>query len=287
VDALLVVQPDRTVLHVRLGQVALTEVAGRFRRLAAAFVAGRTRVPYAPAFTPELDEIMVIEAYPLPPELAACGRALARALPTASERVLQVSPPNAFVLIETGESPRLIFQTITSANRLTPKRAVFFGPQDFKLNEDPGLLFGHRVNAIIEDGNLLFTSEHTVRHFLDLDAYFQEATDDALDAFFAKDAFEVGDMSALKGAANQVLRRKLQRVIQTGKLPSPKTLQAAAKKYLGLKLTIRGKALVVPTDAKEFGKFVRLLNHDYVQSVTDTMARFVTSSKRPLPIAQT
>jgi Domain of unknown function (DUF4868) len=243
-------------------------------------------VAYAPAYTPELDEIMAIEAYPLPPELAACGRVLPRALPTASLKALQDTPPNAFVLVETGESPRFIFQTITSANRLTSKRAILFGPQGFKLNEDPGLLFGHSVNAIIEDGRLSFTSEHTVRHFLDLDAYFQEATDEALDAFFANDAFEVGDMSALKDAANQVLRRKLQRVIETGKLPSPKTLQAAAKKYLGLRLTIRGKALVVPTDAKEFSKFVRLLNHDYVQSVTDERARFVTSSKRPLPIVQ-
>jgi hypothetical protein len=151
------------------------------------------------------------------------------------------------------------------------------------LNREPALLLGHQLDAIIAAGDLLFRNEYTVRHFLDMAIYFQEATDVSINTFFSQDTFSVNDMQALKDAANQVLRRKLQRVIDSGRVPTPKAMQIAAAKHLGLKLTIRRGALVVPTSSDEFATFVRLLNHDYVQSVTDESARFVTSSKRPLP----
>jgi hypothetical protein len=282
VEVLLVLQPDRTVRHLKLEPNTHTEVVSRFQQWGKEFLEGRRRVGYTPAYQPEADEVLALSGYDPPPALLACSKAVPNSVGAVTAKSLGESPPSALVMVVTGAKPRFLFQSITARNRLDPKGGLLFGNGQFQLNKEAVLLLGHKIDAIIEAGTLLLKSEHTVRHFLDMEKYFAAATDATLDTFFGQAQFMVSDMVAVKAIANSVHRRKLQWIIDRGDVPSPKALQAAAKKHLALKLTIKDKALVVPTNASEFRQFVGLLNHDYVQSVVDEAARFVASSKRPL-----
>jgi hypothetical protein len=156
-----------------------------------------------------------------------------------------------------------------------------FNVKGFALSDKPGIIVPDTIAAIHKGGRLFFASEANVRRFLDLGDIFRAATDEEIDNFFGSKTFVVDDLGALKGSATTLLRKKLHALTKSGRAFTPRGLQRVATK-IGIDLKIKGGAVVVPTERAALRDFVRLLNDDYLASLHDAGALYLTTSKRPI-----
>src|SRR5690606_34673469 len=183
--------------------------------------------------------------------------------------------------VKLGPSPTFCFQTVTKENLLLPRRALLFGNKHFEFNQEVGLLPTNRLDAIHEGGQLVFRSELRVRRFLDMEAFFTEASDQVLEEFFEAQHFVVDDIAKVKTAATQLLRRKIAKLASESAVLDIRRVKSAAQEA-GVDVKFKGKMLVVPGDRKGLKNVVDLLSHAYVQSLVDPSRKYYASSLRPI-----
>lgn len=277
---LLAIDLNRQVLKIPVEKNALAELNQKFARLTNDYVADREMVPYEPGYTPPVDEVLVT-AYDLPPVLQQIRTAVPSGLPILDPSTLVSNPPVALVHVKLGPSPTFCFQTVTKENLLLPRRALLFGNKHFEFNQEVGLLPTNRLDAIHEGGQLVFRSELRVRRFLDMEAFFTEASDQVLEEFFEAQHFVVDDIAKVKTAATQLLRRKIAKLASESAVLDIRRVKSAAQEA-GVDVKFKGKMLVVPGDRKGLKNVVDLLSHAYVQSLVDPSRKYYASSLRPI-----
>ena len=278
-DLLLALHKNGAVREVRLSPRARTALTFTIDALAARLLHAETEQhDYEPGFRPEEDGVVVLE-YPLPESLWRCRQTLPNDVDAVSDKTLAGETPVGLVAVDTGRAPRFVFQAVDSRNFLRQSRALFFHPRGFDLDDRVGLVIADRVDAIHKGGRLYFRSEHTVRRFLDMTAYFQVATDEDLRKLFGGKSFAVDDWEGLKSAASDVVRRKLHAVLASGSKFEPSRVRAVAQR-VGVQVEVRGGRLVVPTTRKELHDFVRVVHDDFLESMFEGSQVYLTTSKR-------
>jgi hypothetical protein len=279
-DLLLALHRDGTVREVGLSRQASEALAFLIDGLARAFLNAATEQhPYEPGFRPEDDGVVVLD-YGLPESLWRCRQILPNDVLRLNEATLTDDPPTALVAVDTGRAPRFCFQAMDRSDVLRQERSLFFNPGGFEFNAQVGLLVPERIDAIHKGGRLHFRSEFQVHKFLGLASFFEEATSEGMKTFFGAKTFVVDDWNSLKEAANSLIRRKLHRVLASGRTFQPKKLQAIAER-LGLGTPeIRKGRVVVPSGRAELRDFVRILNDDFLESLHDQEHVYLTTSKR-------
>lgn len=278
------------VQQFKLTPTATAHIEAELATLVSQFFRGKARIPYEPGYDPQQDE--VIEApFTLPPLLHGLVDQVPAGMTALSPQDLAAGLVDGVLFTLDGTTKRWVFQAIDSRNLIRPQSGLgtlLYGKNKYDLAEEPGVVLSGRIDAIFQGSKLLFNSEFMARRLLSLDALFKAASDETLETFFGRDEFAPGDMSAIKGLASDLYRRKIARVIKVldGGTINVAALRNAAhslkSKVPGLKVDIKKGKLVIPTDKNEFVEFVRLLNDDYVQSAVDGSRKFFAGSKRKL-----
>jgi hypothetical protein len=252
---------------------SLDESTTRFRKL--------SKQKYAPAFSPEDGDVLDLK-FELPVALGRCAKSVPQDVPVLTETKLEEWPLAALAFLDTGDDATYRFQTIDSRNMLAADRnVVLFNPNGFELSSQTGIALSERVDAIFEKGHLYFTSELSVNRFLDIAEYFREATDKEIDSLFSDKLFVPVDVKRIKKIASSNVRRKLRAVMQRKRLPTAKEISAIAER-IGAEIEIVKGALVVPTDARRLTTFARILNDDFLETMDERKALYMSSSKRPV-----
>ena len=284
-DILLAIRSDGSLAEVRLDPNTKAALSQKYEDLRARFLSADTEVhDYAPAFRPDDDGVLKLK-YELPAPLWACRQALPNGIPELDADAL-AEGIRALVGIKVGRKPVFHFQAIDNRVTIQPHRVVFLYDRVFRFNDTTGIVFAERLDAIHENGFLYFKSEMVVRRFLDIEEHFTSATDAELETLFGEPAFSVTDIAAVKEIANTPMRRKLHRVLKSGRVLDSKRIQVVAKK-IGASVQVAKGKVVVPTSLKEFRDLVRILDDDYLESMLDETTVYLTTSKKPVtPTAQ-
>jgi len=182
--------------------------------------------------------------------------------------------------------PFAAFQNFDSGQvlRRGPK-ILFLDQQTFQKSDRTGLKVGSRASATLRDGDLLFQSETLVRRYLELDEYFEEATDDQIDDLLSHEAFASTDREAFRDLADRPSRRKITSILRRGildKVPSQKIVRTGREKFkLHIETTVVDgeHRIVVPQEKKAVKQLLRLLDDDLLES-TLTDAKYQVTSKR-------
>lgn len=280
-------EPEDSVRVVPLTADVQATLAADFAQQAEAFLTPAMElVSYAPGYHPDPDELLRIESF----ELAeALGHALKEPdiVPALTEGDLEAGVVRALVGVVThGSAPDCLFQKFDKRQVLRRgPRSLVFRNNHFGRMDMAGLQIDSHLAALHRNGILYFRSEEVARRFLDLDAYFREATAAELEAFGRMPIWSPGAEASLLDA-DRWLRRKVTSIVERGVLEgqTPKKLQKLAHAFgLDVRVTRQGgrDRLTLPAEKKHLKLFVRLLAEDLFNSVL-TGEQYLANSKRPL-----
>jgi len=268
-----------------LQQEVSAEIDGQVEKLAPDDV---EIIPYEPGYKPE-DEIFVIKKYPAPGYLK---KALETpdALPMLTDEELSEGMVKALFGVEISKRANpftVAFQNFDGGQVLRRgHRILFLDQKTFQKSERTGLKIGTKVSAVLRGSDLLFQSEVLVRRYLELDEYFEEATDDEIDDLLSHDAFAPSDHQAFMDLADWPSRRKITSILRRGildKVP-PETIAQTGREFrVEVETTVVDgqRRIVVPHEKKAIKRLLRLLDDDLLESpLTDS--KYQVTSKRKL-----
>jgi Domain of unknown function (DUF4868) len=183
------------------------------------------------------------------------------------------------------------FQVFDSGKLLSKGWTLISSGNTYKKLEEPGLVLQDKLTAHYANGVLYFSSYHNAKRFLDLSAYYREATDTELNAFVATELFAFEDESSFKGNADSIIRKKvaLLQKNQVLKDLSVTDIQNVVNSFnqdlpvehhINITVNAMGK-LVVPQDKKQLKELIRFLDEDYVTAPL-TKRKCLTNSKQYL-----
>lgn len=242
------------------------------------------RLAYQPGYSPGDDEAHVLEKFPLPQWLAAIVTAPDAPAPLTEKEIagraikalLGVQPPVSAKAL-------LLFQSFDATQIIEPGGfTLLLSKGTFNRVSTSGIAIGTKVGAAIEKGDLVFRSETVVRRFLDVDAFFKEATDEEIGAFLHDRHLSVAEPGRVVAAADRWVRTKIT-AITRGKVLSRVALSEIARvgRAFGVSVESKGGKLVVPSQKAQLKSLLRLLDDDLLYS-TLTKSRYLVNSKRKL-----
>jgi hypothetical protein len=151
----------------------------------------------------------------------------------------------------------------------------------FHRMSDAGLSLDTKLLAILKGGTLKFGSFHMLRRVFDVNELFQKATDQDLQAFAQKPILFVADLAKFLTDADQVIRRKIGFILQSGVLGrhTAAELKRAAAQF-GIVLTLDAQQkIALPPERAALKKILKFLDEDYFESAL-SKTKFISNSKR-------
>ena len=254
-----------------------------------AFIADRQAIAFTGSYNVDTSEIFQIEDYPLPEMISnALSNPLNNPILDLKAETHRIKA--LFTGNWTDQQQAVSFQ-VFDAGKLLSKGWTLIGSGDtYKKLEEPGLVLQDKLTAHYDNGNLLFTSYHNTKRFLDLSDYYTAATDTDLDSFAENDLFEFEDQDTFKGNADSIIRKKIallqkNNVLDNLSINDIETVandlnQHVADEHKIYIATNNGK-LVIPKDKKQLKELIRFLDEDYVTAPL-TKRRCLTNSKQYL-----
>lgn len=254
-----------------------------------ALIADRQAIAFTGSYNVDPSEIFQIEDYPLPEVISnALSNSLNNPildLNTETHRIKALFTGNW-----TEQEKAVSFQVFDTGKLLSKGWTLIGSGDTYKKLEEPGLVLQDKLTAYYDNGNLLFTSYHNTKRFLDLSESYTAATDTDLDSFAENDLFEFEDQDAFKGNADSIIRKKIallqkNNVLDNLSINDIETVandlnQHVAEEHKINIATNNGK-LVIPKDKKQLKELIRFLDEDYVTAPL-TKRRCLTNSKQYL-----
>ena len=253
------------------------------------FTADKQEIEFTGSYNVDTGEIFTITDYPLPETISnALGNPLNNPILDLKTETCRIKA--LFSGHWTEQEQQVSFQVFNSGKLLSKGWTLIGSGNTYKKLEEPGLILHDKLTAQFQNGTLLFVSYHNTKRFLDLSAYYREATDTDLDAFAENELFEFEDKSTFKGNADSIIRKKIALLQKNNVLKdlSVSDIVAVAddlneKIAEEHKINIKtndGK-LIIPQDKKELKELIRFLDEDYVTAPL-TQRRCLINSKKYL-----
>ncbi len=272
------------VKRVRISQPVQAKIEGLFQGQAAAFLDGiDEEIEFGGDWKPDSDEILVIDA---PDEATLITAALAAnpmALPDIdAANFLGEQIKALFVSVQNGAHSQVLIQGFSAQQILARRFSLLLDGNMFRELTDPAFSLDNYIVAILEGGKLKFKNFHNVRRIFELSQFYQEASDQEIDAFCAHDSLHVADVAAFKEIADQTIRKMVHAISKTNVLSIYTADDIVAKAAsLGLAINAGDGKIVVPNDRKSVKQLFRFLD-DGIYQAPLTAKKYVTNSKRPL-----
>jgi Domain of unknown function (DUF4868) len=286
----LVEDDDVPVRRIPLTPELVTQLQQFFTAQQNYFLADKQQIDFAGGYNTDGGELFTIKEYSLPDSIS---NALTNPLQVP---ILKLEAEThrikaLFSGVWTNGSKTVNFQVFDSS-KLLKKGFTLIGSGDtYKKLEEPGLILQDKLAAHYADGTLYFSSYHVAKRFLDLDAYYREATDVDLEVFVTTPLFAFEDEASFKDNADSIIRTKvalLQKnkvldelsVSDIQKIANNFNQDLPAEFHVNIKISEDGK-LVVPKDKKQLKELIRFLDEDYVLAPL-TKRKCLTNSKQYL-----
>lgn len=264
-------------------------VTARRRKASASLRAATARVvKYDPGYTPGPHEVFRIRNFPLPADIVMALKApLPPTLKAAEIEKARVRSLFAARLRD-NDDVEVLFQSFQQGQVISYSgwRHYFIEDGTFTKMEHTCVAFAESLAAVYRDGTLYFKSDVTVRRFLDLNAFYRQATDGDIRHFMTRDLWEPKAAKTVKPFVDDVVRRKVAEIQFRGNLlgVSPARIRTKARQ-MGVPVTVHGSGrearLAAPQDKRHFKALLRLLADDFVESLL-TRWRYLSNSKRLL-----
>jgi hypothetical protein len=274
--------PGARIVRFPLTQDLQGEVEAVFAAQLQAFMNGIDEVvPFDGRYSPEHGELLAIENFE---DVDGLSEAVANPLGVdqfdpAAHSLDSVKA--LFASHSVGGVHRILIQCFESRRLIATKGlAIFFTGNTFQKMSDAGLTLDTKLLAVLEGSTLKFQSFHFLRRVFELSDYFNEATNEDMTAFAGHEKLHVADVAQFLGSANQLIRKKIALIKQSGVLDqfTTEAIVAGAQAFNLPIQTHEGK-IVLPTNRTELRRLLRFLDEDYYES-TLSQTRFLSNSKR-------
>jgi hypothetical protein len=271
------------VKRVNLVQTVQEKLAGLFHAQANAFLDGISEeVEFGGDWKPDADEILVIDA---PQEVSVITDALNGnlvELPSIdAANFIGENIKALFVAVATGAGTRVLLQMFTAQQILARRFSLLLEGNSFKELTAPAFTLDNYLVAIIEDGKLKFKNFHNVKRIFELTQFYEEASDQEIDAFCGHESLVVADITTFKAVADQPIRKMIHAISKTNVLDNYPVDDIAAKAAsLGVKIETKDGKIIVPTDRKSMKYMFRFLD-DGIYEASLSLNKYITNSKRP------
>ena len=278
----LLADDESAVRRIPLSRDLQSEISDYILAQKIEFFSDQRKVEFNGSYHADEDEIFSIRGYPL-------DRALIEALenPLGLDILDLNSEARHIVALFAGTWTRanrfICFQSFDARKLITKEGITLFISGDtYTKLKDAGLTLQGKLTALFLKNELLFYSYHSTRRFLELSAYYKEATDTDLEDFAGHESLDVGDLQDFMETADAQIRKKVT-LLQTNKVldsVSVKEIQTRAKEY-GVKVRVKKNQIAVPSDKAELKDLLRFLDEDYFTTIL-TNRKCVTNSKKYL-----
>lgn len=250
----------------------------------AAFRAGRqSEVEFDGDWKPDEDELLTLDVTAEANVLIAAATGNALALTAINTANFEAEGIRAlFTVAGNNGAIRLLVQRFTAQQLLNRRRALLLHGNNFRELTEPAFTLGSSLTCIIEGGQIKFDSYHNLRAVFDLSEFYQEATDEDIDALAAHASINIADVDAFKDDATQTIRKLVHKVLNSGVLNAhtPQAIQQRAA-ATGLTLVVQNGAIEVPANKKLARQFFRFLD-DSLYEAPLSGQRYVTNSKQAI-----
>jgi len=182
-----------------------------------------------------------------------------------------------------GDKHTVAFQVVRKSQHLTSEGIKLLQKKDtFEVIGQEGFTIGNKIDVLLTDGELLFTSYHFARMVHDLTAYYKEATDDDLKNFINCKSIVSEDENTFYRNTDSWVRKKIALINDSGVLEqnSVHEIREIAVEYdVTIKTSHNGEKILLPNEKKELKSVLKFLDEDiYKGPLTDKM--YESNSKR-------
>jgi hypothetical protein len=263
-----------------LEQSLQAELSARFIEMATSW---RTdylvKVAYTPTFVAKDNEVISVNPYDISDPFKTASTAVQQFEPLKLpiETGLTIRGIVAIQLGKTAEESLYLFQVLDQQRLLGRKFTIFLHDGMFWKLTDAGLMIGDYLTAVIEDGELLFTSHYQANKLLDLSHLYREATNEEIRGLIHHSTFALPKgvpEDTFLDHCNTMTRRKIHAVLDAGVLDDPEVtadrIKAYAHKYHNISLELKIKSgerkIELPADKLAFQALIRCLDQEFYTS---------------------
>lgn len=272
------------LLRVPLHRDLQTTLEAGWAEQLATFAGDAQEVDFDPGYTPEAHERFAIEGYELPawlkdetsltiPDLESIN---------AHEELMDaIQCVAGFARDEEGEE-LVLFQNFSRSHVIRPGSTMFLVKGDYVTSDRPGLRLDHKLAAIYwpVQRKLLFHNFRITNSFLPLADFFEEASEQEIQAILDHPRLAAEDPEALAAGANQWFRKRFALLRHSGILDDY-TAQEIARHAQGYPVDIQvaEDKIVFPADKAAAKRLLLFLNEELFRgAITDQV--YETNSKR-------
>jgi hypothetical protein len=184
-------------------------------------------------------------------------------------------------------SVKVIFQAFDRRKALSQDRWTFLQDRKtFRRLQQPGFTLGENIQAIYDNGTLLFRSFTVVSRFINLVSMFNEASSERIEGVLSHDVFHVADAGEVIEHADTTMRKQFAAVSELGVLDKakPNKVKEVAAEY-GIDIEVgkhNGKRRIEFPEAKKQQKeLLTFLTEGYYTGPL-TGNKYQSNSHRPL-----
>jgi len=243
-------------------------------------------VPLTGDWAAEEGEVLLIQPYTLPEPLLDAIRSPETA-DTLDPKHADLGSARALAAGFVGADVRRLevyFQALDRSRVVRPGSSIVFRGDQFTTLDEPALRLGDHLAAAVVGDRLLFRSLRAASVFLDLTAYYREATNPEILAILGHPRLAVDDPQVVVDLSDTWVRKRFSLLRHSGVLDEyePARISQVAKS-LDLELEFRqvnaGQRILVPTTKPKLKQLLRVLNEEYFRGPLSN-AVFITNSKR-------
>lgn len=253
------------------------------------FIHNKQEITFTSSYNVDIGEIFTIDDFPIPNSFtSALQNPLNHQILNLKEETRRIKA--IFTGVWTENEKQVSFQVFDTGKVLSKGITLLNSGDTYKKLEDPGLVLQEKLTAHYQSSKLLFYSYHNTKRFLDLNDYYEAATDTDLDAFADNNIFEFEDKDSFKGNADFIIRKKIALLqknnvlnnlsIDEIKIVSDELNQNVADEHK-INIAINDGKLIIPENKKQLKELIRFLDEDYVTAPL-TKRRCLTNSKQYL-----
>lgn len=174
---------------------------------------------------------------------------------------------------------RILVQNFNRTQALSRKMAIFFSGETFTTLEEPALVIGDRIDAILERNSIKFKKFSTIKQIFDLSDIYREASDQDIRQFFATGSVHINNIDAFCSIANTTARKLLFSVSRSGILDQVDAIQIREiGQAMDVEISIEGGKVSLP-EGRDLVKVLKFLDHSIYRSPL-TNDRWMANSRR-------
>lgn len=274
------------VNRIRVQGVLQDELSKLFNKQYKEFMTGiDTEIQFNGDWKPDSNEVLVLENVAEAKVMVDAINANASSFHALQLSKFKEKPIKAIFtgLVENGKTTVYV-QKFSSRQALSlneiPIIKMQTGNTFVKATEDIFTLDTKLVSVII-DNNVKFKSFHNARMVFELSQFYQEATDTDLNAMCKHPSLEVANVDEFIANADSQVRKMIHTISATSLFDkySVNDIQAAAKNFPNLSITVNNGKLVLPTNKPELKDMLHFLLEDIYKGPLSG-SDYLTNSKR-------